>query len=320
LRPRKVPIARANRIISSATNKTRIITENVAGDDEKHSAPGDFHEKTREELLEVLETQLEDGIRISFSGKANAHSLARRVRPRMTRPVAKYGAGDTTDRASNLLIEGDNLQAMATLYRYRNQVDLILADPPYNTGKDFRYNDRWEEDPNDPGLGDLVSEEDTARHTKWMRFMWPRLQMMKSMLKPGGVLAVCIDQREMFRLGQMLDELFREQNRIAIINWQRSYTRTNDAANVATTTEYVLVYARGIDKATTGLLPRTSNGDETKMTDGDPRPWVDGPATGSNAKAHKSMVYAIQSPFTGDLLYPPIGSAWRAVKTRISNG
>lgn len=271
----------------------------------------DLRNMTREELLELLESHLEGGIRISFSGKANANSLARRVRPRVTRPLAKYGAGDATDRASNLVIEGDNLQAMATLYRFRNQVDLILADPPYNTGKDFRYNDRWEEDPNDPGLGDLVSEEDTARHTKWMRFMWPRLQMMKSMLKPGGVLAICIDQREMFRLGQMLDELFKE-NRIALINWQRSYTRTNDATNVATTTEYVLVYARDIDRAKTGLLPRTSNGDESAMPDHDPRPWVDGPATGSNAKAHKSMVYAIQSPFTGEKFYPPIGSAWRA--------
>ena len=53
--------------------------------------------------------------------------------------------------------------------------------------------------------------------------MWPRLQMMKSMLKPGGVLAICIDHRELFRLGQMLDELFGEANRLAIINWQKIY-------------------------------------------------------------------------------------------------
>ena len=132
-------------------------------------------------------------------------------------------------------------------------------------------------------------------------------------LKPSGVLAVCIDQRELFRLGQMLDELFREQNRIAIINWQRSYTRTNDAANVATTTEYLLVHARDLDKVKTGLLPRKdADGNGKAMPDNDPRPWVDGPATGSNAKAHKSMVYAIQSPFTGKLFYPPMGSAWRA--------
>lgn len=272
----------------------------------------DLEALSREELIELLEAQLEGGIRITFAGKANARSLARRVRPRVSRPVTKYGAGTAEQRAENLLIEGDNLQAMATLYRYRGQVDLVIADPPYNTGKDFRYNDKWEDDPNDSGLGDFISEDDPARHTKWMRFMWPRLQMMKSMLKPGGVLAICIDQRELFRLGQMLDELFREQNRIAIINWQRSYTRANDSANVATTTEYVLVYARDLDRAKTGLLPRAEASSDGSMPDHDPRDWTDGPATGSNAKAHKSMVYGIQSPFTGEIFYPPVGSAWRA--------
>src|SRR5437879_2071637 len=180
----------------------------------------DLEKLSRDELIELLETQLEGGIRISFSGKANARSLARRVRPRVYRPIAKYSAGDADERSENLVIEGDNLQAMATLYRYRNQVDLVIADPPYNTGKDFRYNDKWEDDPNDSGLGEIVTEDDTARHTKWMRFMWPRLQMMKEMLKPEGVLAICIDHRELFHLGQMLDELFDDKNRVAIINWQ----------------------------------------------------------------------------------------------------
>ncbi len=69
---------------------------------------------------------------------------------------------------------------MVTLYRDRGQVDLIITDPPYNTGNDFRYNDNWDKDPNDPGLGDLVAADDAARHTKWMKFMYPRLQMMQS--------------------------------------------------------------------------------------------------------------------------------------------
>ena len=255
----------------------------------------------------------EGGIKIAFSGKSNARRIARAVRPRVSRLVGKYTVGSPEDRARNLVVEGDNLQAMATLYKERGQVDLIVTDPPYNTGKDFRYNDRWDEDPNDPGLGEFVSADDGARHTKWMRFMWPRLQMMKAMLKPAGVLAICIDHRELFRLGQMLDELFGQENRLAIINWQRSYSRTNDAEHVAITTEYVLVYARELDKVRTGLLPRDEvHDDGAPMPDGDPQPWTDAPATGSNAKAHKGMVYGIQSPFTGEIFYPPAGSAWRA--------
>lgn len=266
---------------------------------------------SHEELIALVEQALGGGITVNFSGKANAVRIARKVRPRVIRRIKALGVGDEASQASNLLIEGDNLQAMATLYRERGQVDLILTDPPYNTGRDFRYNDRWEEDPNDPGMGDLVSADDGARHTKWMRFMWPRLQMMRSMLKPGGVLAICIDHRELFRLGQMLDELFGEHNRIAIINWQRAYTPRNDSKHISVSTEYVLAYARDADKGTTALLPRAVGDIGEEMPDGDPRPWNDAPATGSNAKNHKGMVYAMQSPFTGELIYPPAGSAWR---------
>jgi len=66
---------------------------------------------TREELIALVESHQEHGIRISFSGKSNAYGLSRRVRPRITRDIKKYGAGDERYRADNVLIEGDNLQA-----------------------------------------------------------------------------------------------------------------------------------------------------------------------------------------------------------------
>lgn len=270
-----------------------------------------LEEMTREELLDLMRAQREEGIRIAFSGKDAAKRIARKVQPRTSRSVAKYSIGTPEAQARNQLIEGENLQAMVTLYRERGQVDLILTDPPYNTGRDFRYNDRWDDDPNDPELGEFVSNDDGARHTKWMRFMYPRLRVMRDLLKPAGVLAICIDHRELFRLGQMLDEIFGEENRISIINWQRAYTPRNDSKHVSVSTEYVLVYAKELDRAKTQLLPRDDDAGDVEMPDNDPRPWVDGPATGSNAKNHKSMVYAIQSPFTGELLYPPEGSAWR---------
>lgn len=144
-----------------------------------------------------------------------------------------------------------------------------------------------------------------------MKFMLPRLKVMHDLLKPQGVLAICIDHREILRLGQMLDEIFGEQNRISIINWQRSYTPRNDSRHVSTSTEYVLVYAKDLDRAKTALLPRNDATRDGDMPDRDPEPWNDSPATGSNAKNHMGMVYAIQSPFTGELLYPPEGSAWR---------
>lgn len=278
---------------------------------------------SREDLIQLLEDTAEGGIRIDFSGKGTARQLARRVRPRVARTIKKYSVGSEEAQSQNLVIEGDNLQAMATLFRERGQVDLILTDPPYNTGNDWRYNDRWEEDPNDPGIGDWVSADDGARHTKWMRFMWPRLQMMKSMLKPTGVLAICIDHRELFRLGQMLDEpeLFGEQNRLAIINWQRSATRRNDKGGrsgqggVSTATEYILVYARDREKAHTGIEDR--GGDEAyRNPDDDPEgDWYGVDPFAPGAPTHPGMVYAVQSPFTGQLHYPPGNKCWGNEKT-----
>ena len=89
-----------------------------------------------------------------------------------------------------------------------------------------------------------------------MKFMLPRIQMMRQMLKLNGVLAFCIDHRELFHLGQMLDEIFGENNRIAIINWQKMYS-PKTLTHVSSATEYVLVYAKNIEKSETGKLAHT---------------------------------------------------------------
>ena len=272
---------------------------------------------SREELIKLLEARNEDGIHIDFSGKGNARKLPRRVRPRVARTIKKYSIGIEREQARNLVFEGDNLQAMATLFRERGQVDLILTDPPYNTGHDWRYNDRWEEDPNDPGLGEWVNADDGARHTKWMRFMWPRLQLMKEMLKPSGVLAICIDHRELFRLGQMLDELFDEDNRVAIINWQKVSAPRPDNAHVSTSTEYILVYGKDKEKLKTAGQERGKDSfSRYSNPDRDPEGnWREGNLT---ARTHtKRDDYAIQSPFTGAVHYPAGDGAWRHPKKNV---
>jgi adenine-specific DNA-methyltransferase len=261
----------------------------------------------------------EAGLRINFAGKNIARELTRRVRPRVMTVVAKHSVGTNEEQSHNLVVEGDNLQSMVTLYRERGQLDLVVADPPYNTGNDFRYNDKWDEDPNDPGLGEFVSSDDGARHTKWMRFMWPRLQMMKSMLSRTGVLAICIDYRELFHLGQMLDELFGEHNRLAIINWQKMAGAKNQDQGVSTTTEYILVYARDLERARTG---KTARSDETagsyQNPDSDPNgAWAPSDSTLMGAPSHPGQVYAIQNPFTGRLHYPQQGRCWRNERAKM---
>lgn len=270
-----------------------------------------------EQLIEMIREKTGAGVNLSFPGKVLARQLGRRVRPRNQRILKKYSAGEERGRARNFLLEGDNLQALASLYRERGHIDLILTDPPYNTGDDFRYNDKWDKDPNDPDLGEFVGSDDPARHTKWMKFMYPRLQMMRAMLKPTGVLAICIDSRELFHLGQMLDELFGEENRIAIINWQKTAAPRSDKTGVTTTTEYVLVYARDAVRAKTASLDRTDE-DNRRYSNPDSDPdgrWREGNLSARTYST--SGDFGIQSPFTGEILYPPGERAWAHPKRNI---
>lgn len=271
---------------------------------------------SKDELLKIVKKMLSGGISVMFHGKKSASEIKRKVRPRIMKMDKKLSVGSEDEAAKNMLIEGENLQAMVTLYNYKGAIDLIVTDPPYNTGQQFRYNDKWDTDPNDPELGEIVTLDDGSKHTKWMKFMLPRLQMMKDMLKLGGILAICIDDNELYHLGMMLDEIFGEENRIGIINWQKSYSPKNDSKHISSATEYVLVYAKDKDRAMTGLLERDeSMNSRYKNKDNDPSgEWTGGDPTASRVTAKDR--YAIQSPFTGTLHYPGAGS-WRNPKKQM---
>ena len=119
--------------------------------------------------LQNLEKKLEElteggGIKILFPDKLQAKQIIRLVKPHLLKPLSDYSINPLN--SPNLILEGDNLQALASLPKYREKVDLILTDPPYNTGKDFRYNDKWDKNPNDEGIGDLIKVDDPSRHTK----------------------------------------------------------------------------------------------------------------------------------------------------------
>lgn len=258
---------------------------------------------SKEDLIDIIRSMVDGGVSINFHGKRISHEVFKKVRPRQTIIKKDLCVGEPEEQVRNLLIEGENLQAMVTLYKERGQVDLILTDPPYNTGQTFRYNDKWDEDPNDPDLGQVVKLEDGSRHTKWMKAMLPRLHMMRAMLKPSGVIAICIDDNELFHLGMMMDEVFGEESRLAIINWQKTYS-PKTTKHVSTATEYVLVYAKDPDLAKTMLLPR-DEGMDARYTndDGDPDgAWKGGDATAPQPRT--TTVFGVQSPYTGLLHYP----------------
>jgi len=162
--------------------------------------------------------------------------------PRLLEPVRKLSVGEDSQ---NLIIEGDNLQVLASLKsRYTGSVDVIYIDPPYNTGKnDFLYSDKRFTDP-DADVSDAVyvTNEDGGRHTKWLNFMAPRLYMLWDILAPDGVMFVSISDVELFRIGLLLNEIFGEENWVGTIVWKG--TTSNHPTNIALEHEYILCYAK----------------------------------------------------------------------------
>jgi hypothetical protein len=87
----------------------------------------------RQDLIAMVKRMVDGGVSLSFHGKRTAMEIARRVRPRVTRRVKDLHVGSPVEQSRNLLVEGENLQAMVTLYKYRGQIDLIdyeMANAP----------------------------------------------------------------------------------------------------------------------------------------------------------------------------------------------
>jgi adenine-specific DNA-methyltransferase len=182
-----------------------------------------------------------DGLILQWQGKQLYRQ--RMPAPRLLEPIKELSVGGDP---SNMIIEGDNLQVLASLKsRYAGQIDAIYADPPYNTGKnDFLYSDKRFEDPDaDDGEAVYVTNEDGGRHTKWLNSMAPRLYLLREMLHDDhGVLFISISDIELYRLGMLLNEIFGEENCVGTIVWHGA--TDNNPTNIAVEHEYILCYAK----------------------------------------------------------------------------
>lgn len=233
----------------------------------------------------------------------------------------KYGyrgenPADTSETHSgNKIIHGDNLEALkALLPEYEGKIDCVYIDPPYNTGNEgWVYNDNV----NDPHirkwLGEVVGAEgeDLCRHDKWLCMMYPRLRLLHQLLSTKGVIFISIDDNELFNLKHICDEIFGSNCFVSNISWQNNYSLRNDAQGIPYDTDNILVYGR-YPNWSPNLLPRTKEMDARYVNyDQDSRPYKVTPIHAPGANTHKSMVYAVQHPFTGELMYPPKGRHWK---------
>ncbi|TVQ85263.1 MAG: site-specific DNA-methyltransferase [Micavibrio sp.] len=204
-----------------------------------------------------------------------------------------YGDADSP----NMLIQGDNLEALkALLPYYAGQVKCIFIDPPYNTKSAFEHYD------------------DNLEHSKWLSVMYPRLELLRELLAEDGSIWVTIDDNEAHYLKVIMDEIFGRKNFIASVAWQSRYSRSNDA-NLSLSHNSIHVYARNPEhwKTIRNRLPRSEKqAKQYKNPDNDPRgPWRAIPWDAPEIR--ENLSYEIITP-TGRKRLPPAGRHWSRTK------
>lgn len=233
---------------------------------------------------------------------------AKRVPYRLLEEVREQSSGARD--AGNMLIQGDNLEALkALLPFYAGQVKCIYIDPPYNTRSAFGHYD------------------DNLEHSKWLAMMWPRLELLRDLLAEDGSIWISIDDNEAHYLKVVLDEIFGRKNFISNVVWQKKYSPQPNAVWLSDSHDHILCYARDKKCWRPKGLPRTEEMDRRyKNPDDDPRgPWkaadftisLTGGQRGAQfAKTGKSEnIYEITTP-SGRKLLPAKGRCWAATPDR----
>lgn len=164
------------------------------------------------------------------------------------------GESKDWEHTKNIYIEGDNLEALKLLQEsYLNKIKMIYIDPPYNTGNDFVYNDKFVMDPDDydaesgavDDIGNrlIKNSKDQGRfHSDWCSMIFPRLKLAHNLLREDGVIFVSIDDNEVHNLRKMMDEIFGEENHLGTVIWKN--VTDNNPTNVATEHEYMHIYSK----------------------------------------------------------------------------
>ena len=226
------------------------------------------------------------------------------------------GQHNEDNGSENMIIHGDNLEALkALLPRYEGKVKCIYIDPPYNTGNEgWVYNDNVNDPKIKKWLGEVVGKEgeDLSRHDKWLCMMYPRLKLLQRLLAEDGVIFISIDDNELYNLKSICDEIFGLSCFVSNISWQRTYSMRNDSQGIPAEIEHILVYSKK-PMWIPSKLPRTEEmNSKYKNPDNDPQgPWQNTTAFAPGGTTHQGMVYAIQHPFTGKMMYPTRDAHWR---------
>lgn len=297
----------------------------------------------RQELNDYVVDGLQERYQFTWPDKRSAILAANAPINKTLRPCREESVD--FDNTENLYIEGDNLEVLKLLQEtYLGKVKMIYIDPPYNTGRDFVYNDNFRQSAQEyiVNSGQLDSEGNRLEinsssegryHTNWLNMMYPRLKLAKDLLSDDGVIFISIDENEVRNLMEICNEIFGENNLVADIPWQSRASIQNDT-DFSINHEYIIVYAK-IRRTVNRRLKESNYKEWIKRDsfvckplpldksnfdnpDNDPRGlWKADPFDAPNIRPN--LTYEIINPNTGVKHLPPRGRCWRTDAFKFAN-
>lgn len=274
----------------------------------------------RQELSSSIVEGAQERYQLNWPGKREALLAANAPIAKTLRPFRDESVD--FDSTQNLFIEGDNLDVIKLLQEsYLGKVKVIYIDPPYNTGRDFIYDDDFKDDTesyllrsnqaDDSGLRIVANTEANGRfHSDWLTMIYSRLRLARNLLRDDGVVFISIDDNEVDNLRKVCSEVFGEENFVAQVIWQKVFSPKNSARWFSEDHDYVLVYAKSKDQWTPNLLPQTEEMiARYKNPDGDSRgPWTSSDLAARNR--YDAGLYQVECPSGRIIDGPPKGRYW----------
>lgn len=213
----------------------------------------------KQELSNYLIDDKKEKYQITWPGKNESILNANKSISKTLRPIKSKSVN--FDDTHNVYIEGDNLEVLKILQEsYLNKIKCIYIDPPYNTGNDFVYNDKFSVETSEELLQSGQIDEKGNRlianvqsngrfHSDWLSMMYPRLKLARNLLNEEGVLFISIDDNEVNNTIKICNEIFGERNfLLQITNISNPRGRQTTRLPFALMHEYILVYCKNIDR------------------------------------------------------------------------
>lgn len=280
----------------------------------------DFDLLKQELSKEIVEGNKEK-YQLTWPGKKEAILNANTPSKNTLRPLREKSVD--FDNTQNIYIEGDNLEALKILQEsYLNKIKCIYIDPPYNTGNDFIYNDKFKKDSNDELVESGQVDEEGNRlisnsqsngrfHSDWLSMMYSRIKLSRNLLSNDGVMVISISDAEFDNLKKICDEIFGESNYCGDIIWNSTKSVTNTAL-ISVSHTYNLIYFKNIqyfiENRSEFRIPDEGEGFENP--DNDPRgPWKADPFQVGGWRPNQQ--YDIVNPKTGTVYKPNEGCSWK---------